>query len=100
MFLFALLMDAVLISYSTKRLSKTESSKISKGLIGYTDKSNKGNYIYERKGLILSLGGIVISRSTFIIPKQNAKQVIGYITSKNGNISSWNINIPKRYLKN
>ena len=100
MFLLVFGMDAVLISYSTQGLSKTEASKISKSLKGYTDKSNKGAYIYEREGLISSLRGIVISRSTFIVPKNDAKQVIEYITSKKGVISSWNINIPKKYFKN
>lgn len=93
-------MNAVLISYSTKGLSKTESSKISKRLIGYIDKSNKGGYTYVRKGLISSLGGIVIARSTFIIPQEKIKEILSFISSKKLSINSWNIEIPRKYFKN
>lgn len=92
-------MKAILISYTTKGLSKTESSKLSKGLVGYTDKSNKGNYTYKRKGLIASMGGIIISRSTFAVPENKAKEIITYIKKRHGNISSWEINIPRKYFK-
>ena len=99
MFRFILSMKAILISYTTKGLSKTESSKLSKGLVGYTDRSNRGNYTYKRKGLIVSIGGIIISRSTFIVPKNKAKEIMSHIKKRDGSVSYWEINIPRKYFK-
>lgn len=92
-------MKAVLMSYKTEGLSKTESSKLSKRLVGYTDRSNKSKYTYERKGLIRKAKGLIISKSTFIIPYNKAEEIREYINSKQGLVSLWNIEIPSRYFK-
>lgn len=92
-------MEATLISYSAKDLSKTEASKLSKGLLGYKDKSNRGRYTYNRIGLIKTIKGIIVSKSTFIVPRKNTKDVLSYIKSRNGKVSSWDIIIPDKYFK-
>jgi len=90
-------MKAVLVSYSAKNLSKSDSSKISKLFSGYVDKSNKSTYRYVRKGFIKSNGGFLISKSTFIIPKKAEKNL--YKLSKKGlKIKKWKIDIPKFYF--
>lgn len=93
-------MKATLIRYNAKGLNKSDSSKISKGLMGYTDKSNNGRYTYRRKGLVTSMENIIISRSTFIVPRNKTKEIVSYIKSKSGNVSSWIIDIPSKYFKN
>lgn len=93
-------MKATLITYNTKGLNKSESSKLSKGLVGYTDKSNNGKYTYKRAGLIASMKSIIISRSTFIIPRNKTKEIVLYIKAKRGKASSWLIDIPQKYFKN
>lgn len=92
-------MEATLISYSAKDLSKTEASKLSKGLLGYKDKSNKGRYTYNRMGLIKTIKGIIVSKSTFIVPRKNTKEAISYIKARNGMAFSWDIIIPDKYFK-
>lgn len=92
-------MEATLISYSAKDLSKTEASKLSKGLLGYKDRSNKGRYTYNRMGLIKTIKGIIVSKSTFIVPRKNTKEVISYIKARNGMSFSWDIIIPDKYFK-
>jgi len=92
-------MEATLISYRSKDLSKTEASKLSKGLLGYKDKSNKGRYTYNRIGLIKSFKGIIVSKSTFIVPQKNTKDVLLYIKARNGTAFSWDIIIPDNYFK-
>lgn len=39
-----------MIIYSLREKSNAERSKIIQDLFGYVDKSNKGKYIYKRKG--------------------------------------------------
>lgn len=92
-------MEATLISYSANDLSKTEASKLSKGLLGYKDKSNRGRYTYNRIGLIKPIKGIIVSKSTFIVPRKNTKDVLSYIKARKGMAFSWDIIIPDRYFK-
>ena len=75
-------MEATLISYRAKDLSKTEASKLSKGLLGYKDKSNRGRYTYNRMGLIKTIKCIIVSKSTFIVPRKIPK--ISFRTLKRG----------------
>ena len=92
-------MKAILITYSAKDLSKSESSKLSKALIGYIDKSNKARYTYKREGLIKPENGIIISKSTFIVKMEAAKELISFIQSKKGKVTYWEIDISKKYFK-
>ena len=68
-------MKAILFTYTTEGLSKTEASKISKEITGYKDNSNKGKYNYKREGIIQDCNGIVVSKSTFIIPATQEKMI-------------------------
>jgi len=90
-------MKAILFSYSTKGLSKNDASKISKKLMGYNDKSNKGRYNYQREGLIQSNKGLIISKSTFIIPEKK-ESILNKIKIKGLKINKWKINLPKSYF--
>lgn len=92
-------MKATIITYTAKGLSKTESSKLSKKLIGYKDKSNKAQYTYKRKGLITSTKHIIITKSAFIIPKKESKKIISSIEKNRGKVQSWDIDIPKKHFK-
>lgn len=93
-------MKALLIAYSAKGLSKTDASKLSKKLLGYVDKSNKGQYTYKRKGLITAEGSIIIAKSVFIVPRNQAKDIIEEIQKNQANIFSWEIELPEKYFKN
>jgi len=91
-------MKAILFSYNSKGLSKSDSSKICKKLVGYKDNSNNGKYFYERKGLIRKYKGLIIAKSTFVIPENKAKLVFNAIKTKGLKIRKWNINIPKSFF--
>jgi len=92
-------MRATLISYTSKELSKTESSKLSKALIGYLDKSNNGKYSYKRKGLIENTENIIVCRSAFIVPRSIAKEIISFIEKRGAKAFSWDLEIPQKYFK-
>ncbi len=90
-------MKAVLFTYQTKNLTKNEASKISKLIKGYNDKSNQGKYSYHRKGLVKSNNGIIVSKSTFIMPQKHEKKIDNF-DKKGIIIKKWNIDIPKKYF--
>jgi hypothetical protein len=90
-------MKAVLFTYRTKNFSKSESSKISKKIRGYSDKSNQSKYNYQREGIINRCGGVIVSKSTFIIPKKHEKE-INKLEKRGLKISRWEIDLPKSYF--
>ena len=45
-------MKKTLLLYDLKNKSNVEKTHIARSLFGYKDKSNKGKYVYERKGLL------------------------------------------------
>ena len=92
-------MKATLIAYTSKGLSKTESSKLSKALIGYTDKSNNAKYSYKRKGLVTNTKNIIVCRSAFIVPKDNVKGIIALINKRGAKALSWNLEISQERFK-
>lgn len=92
-------MKATLIRYSAKELSNTESSKLSKALIGYRDQSNNGRYTYERKGIVTEHKHIIVGRSTFIVESDKSEKIISYIKKKGASILSWDIEVPSEYFK-
>lgn len=92
-------MKAVLFSYKCPNKNKVDASKISKMLVGYKDSSNKGNYEYKREGIIKKNKGIIVSKSTFIIPKANSDKIVKEIRKKGASVSVWEIDLPKKYLK-
>ena len=92
-------MKATLITYTAKGLSKTESSKLSKALVGYKDKSNNAKYVYNRAGILKFMKAIIICKSAFIVPKNKAGKVISLIKKRGGKILFWNMNLPEKYFK-
>ena len=55
-------MKAIILTYDTKKLNNTQKSIISKKINGYTDKSNKGQYTYQRKGILQKIPHIKITK--------------------------------------
>jgi len=92
-------MKAVLITYKAGELNKTAASKLSKAIFGYKDQSNKSQYTYTRKGIVTTGKNLIISPSTFIVPKSRAEEILTQIHNKGGKATSWEIEINKAYLK-
>ncbi len=88
-------MKAKLITYSTKNLSPTQRSILSKRVNGYIDKSNKARYTYKRKGIITSLSNIKISNKTFVIREKDFASVNKELKKYGATLKSWDIEIKK-----
>jgi len=92
-------MKAVIIKYEASNLTKTEASKLSKRLFGYIDKSNKGTYLYKRRGLVTEQPHIRFTRGLFAVPKNKAKRIINLIKKKGGRVEIWEVELKKDYFK-
>ncbi|KXA94264.1 hypothetical protein AKJ37_07780 [candidate division MSBL1 archaeon SCGC-AAA259I09] len=84
-------MKAKLVTYRTEKLNKSEKSKLSKKLYGYTDKSHHGKYVYEREGLLDEIKHIKIYKNTFIVPIENWAPIKEELKKRKVNIKTWGI---------
>lgn len=69
-------MNAKLICYTLKQKGHKERSKLKRELFGYTDKSNKGEYLYEREGLLQKIPNIKPIRSVIITKVEDSNKLI------------------------
>lgn len=67
-------MNGTIIIYRAK--GKSSSSQLSRALNGYKDYSNKGKYLYHRKGLLIKIPHIKLMRGVFIVKKEDAEKFI------------------------
>ena len=74
--------EGVIIAFRNK--PKTESKDMKRFcncLFGYKDHSQKGKYVYERKGLLDEIPNILINpiRSIIIVKKEDAEKVLDFL---------------------
>src|SRR5659263_746261 len=74
--------EAVIIAFRNK--PKTESKDMKRfcnRVYGYKDHSQKGKYVYERKGLLDEIPNILINpiRSLIIVKKNDAEKVLEFL---------------------
>ena len=86
-------MKAIIITYTTESIDNTQKSIISKKINGYTDKSNKGQYEYKRKGLLTKIPHIKITKKTYLIKETDYQKIKKELKKLKVNTKTWNINI-------
>ena len=77
-----------------KHLKKKDQSGISQKIYGYTDKSNHGKYIYERKGILSGIPKLILGKGTFVILEKNVN-LIDKIRKLNVKVNIYDISIKK-----
>lgn len=70
-------MIGTLIIYKAK--GKSSSTQLSRALNGYKDHSNKGKYLYYRKGLLKKIPYIKLMRGVFIVKKEDAERFVSLL---------------------
>ena len=88
-------MKAKLVTYTTERLNKSEKSKLSKKLFGYTDKSYHGKYTYKRKGLLEGTKYVKVYKNTFIIALEDWRPLREELKKRKATVRVWDITIEK-----
>ena len=70
-------------------------------LYGYKDHSQKGKYIYERKGLLDVIPHILINpiRSVIIVKKENAEKILDFLKEFDAEVYTKEIKLEKEDLK-
>jgi len=65
-----------IIKYNLKGIPVTRKTLIHRALYGYTDHSNKREYIYKRKGVLKGLKYTKIGNSVIMVDTKDVKQLI------------------------
>ncbi len=91
-------MKAKLICYTLEKADHQKRSKFKRELIGYTDKSNKGEYKYERKGLLSTIPHNKPIRSVIIVENKNAQKIIDFLRKYQAQIKTYDTIINKTEL--
>lgn len=70
-------------------------------LFGYKDHSQKGKYLYERKGLLDEIPHILINpiRSVVIVKKENAEKIVDFLKEFDAEVYTKEIKLEKEDLK-
>ena len=88
-------MKAKLVTYTTKGLTGSQKSILSKKMFGYTDKSNKSQYTYHRNGVLEEYEFVKVCNNTFIISIDGWNEVKNVLDEKNAVVTVWDIDIEK-----
>lgn len=67
-------MNLMIVIY--KQPDKSKSVQLSRSLHGYVDKSNHGQYSYERKGLLDKIPYQKLMNGVFILRKEDAERLL------------------------
>ncbi len=94
--------EGVIIAFRNK--PKTESKDMKRfcnRLFGYKDHSQKGKYVYERKGLLDEIPNILINpiRSIIIVKKNDAEKVLDFLKEFDAEIYFKEIKLQKEDLE-
>lgn len=73
---------AVLFVYSTAGKEKREIVKISRSLFGYRDKSKRGKYTYNRKGILGQISYAKPARCCIIVGEKDSKRMEDFFGDK------------------
>ena len=89
-------MKAIILCFEYPNCTKSQQSRLSKEIYGFTDNSNNGRYSYEREGILTKIPILVLAKAAVIIAEQD-KQVITKIKELGILVREYPISIKKWY---
>ncbi len=92
-------MKAKLICYTLKNVNHQTRSKFKREFFGYQDKSNKGKYKYDRKGILSHLPHSRPIRSIVIVKAKDESRIVNLLKKYNADTRVYNVTINKNELK-
>ena len=92
-------MKAKLICYTLGKVDNRVRSKFKREFFGYLDKSNKGMYKYERKGLLMNIPNSRPIRSAVIVKDEDELSVIQFLKKYEATIKTYEIIVEADELK-
>ena len=91
-------MKAIIICYSLGKANHSIRSKLKRELYGYTDKSNRGRYIYKREGILQKIPHLKPTRGVIIVPAEYADRILDVLKVYKAQIKTYEIMINQKKL--
>jgi len=92
-------MEAKLICYTLGKIDHKTRSKFKREFFGYIDKSNKGQYKYERHGLLMKIPHSKPIRSIVIVKSEDEEKVTKLLRKYKAIIKIYDVIINSEELK-
>lgn len=87
-------MKAIILCFEYPNCAKSQQSRLSKEIYGFTDNSNNGRYSYEREGILTKVQKLVLAKAAVIIYEHD-KEVIQKIRKLGVLVTEYPISIKK-----
>lgn len=88
----------MLICYSLGNANDQARSSLKRELLGYTDKSNNGQYQYEREGLLKGIPHIKPAKGVIIVKDKDCNKVKKLLKKYGAKLKLFEINIKQAML--
>lgn len=92
----------IIIAFRTRpKTPVKEIKRFCNRLYGYKDHSQKGKYLYERKGLLDEIPHILINpiRSVIIVKKENAEAILNFLEEFDAEVYTKEIELEKEDIE-
>ena len=87
-------MKAIILCLEYPNCTKSQQSRLSKEIYGFTDNSNNGRYSYEREGILTKIPKLVLAKAAVIIYEHD-REVIQKIRKLGVLVTEYPISIKK-----
>ncbi|MDP2768124.1 MAG: hypothetical protein Q8O41_11880 [Candidatus Methanoperedens sp.] len=93
--------EGVIIVFRNPKAKQSELMRFCRGLFGYKDYSNKGGYVYDRKGLLDEIRHIHLNpiRSAIIVKQDDAPRILEYLKSFRTEVYTRKVELTKEDLE-
>jgi len=86
-------MNALLICYTLEKTGQTQRTALKRELNGYKDFSNKGNYTYQREGILHKIPHIKPHDSVIITKTEHKNKILNILKKHKATVKQYNIKI-------
>jgi hypothetical protein len=92
-------MDAKIIAYDLSKLDHYHKVLLNRALFGFTDNSNSGAYVYQRKGILKDIQHKRLTKGTLIVKMSGANKVISVLKKHKAKFYAYDISVNQSILK-
>ena len=91
----------VLITFRNPKAKPTDLVKFCRGLFGYRNHSNKGKYLYERRGLLDDIPHILVNpvRSVLVVMEKDAQRILDFLKTHGAEVYTRKVELEPEDLK-
>lgn len=87
-----------IIKFNLNKCNSAQKTSIQRALRGYIDHSNKGSYLYKRKGILNELPHHIISKSVIMVRSKDKNKILSILKDYKSSYDVFNLYSSKEKL--